>query len=205
MKIAIDGTASSGKTSLGRQLAAHYNCLFIDTGSMYRALALGVDRGLPLDKIEIMLDEAGNIFLNGEEVTAALRSRHIDQLSSEMAMDSKVRQRLVQIQQQLAKDRDVVMEGRDIGTVVLPDAEIKIFLTATPRERAERRAREYGYSDIDAIANEIALRDERDINRLISPLKPAKDAITIITDQKSLQEVALEAIDLIEKKLEHLR
>ncbi len=204
MKIAIDGTASSGKTSLGRQLASRYDCLFIDTGAMYRALALGVDRGLALEEIEITLDEEGKIFLNGEEVTASLRSRHIDQLSSEVAMDSKVRRKLVRMQQQLAKERDVVMEGRDIGTVVLPDAEIKIFLAATPRERAQRRARECGYPDIDGIANEIAVRDARDIGRSISPLKPAKDAITIVTDQKSLKEVAREAIDLIEKRIEHL-
>lgn len=204
MKIAIDGPASSGKTSLGRHLAARYGCLFIDTGAMYRALALGVDRGLALDEIEIMLTEEGEIFLNGEEVTASLRSRRIDQLSSEMAIDPKVRRKLVRIQQQLAKERDVVMEGRDIGTVVLPDAEIKIFLAATPSERAQRRAREHGYPDIDAIANEIAVRDARDIDRSISPLKPAKDAITIVTNKKSLEEVALEAIDLIEKRIEHL-
>ncbi|MCI2426449.1 (d)CMP kinase [Candidatus Acetothermia bacterium] len=205
MKIAIDGPASSGKTSLGRRLAAHYNCLFVDTGAMYRALALGVDRGLALEEIEIILDEEGKIFLNGEEVTALLRNQRIDQLSSEMAMDAKVRRKLVRMQRQLAKEKDVVMEGRDIGTVVLPDAEIKIFLVASPSERAQRRAQERSDSDIDGIANEIALRDARDIGRSISPLKPATDAITIITDKKSLQEVAIEAIDLIEKRIKHLR
>ncbi|MCI2428186.1 (d)CMP kinase, partial [Candidatus Acetothermia bacterium] len=201
MKIAIDGPASSGKTSLGRRLAAHYNCLFVDTGAMYRALALGVDRGLALEEIEIILDEEGKIFLNGEEVTALLRNQRIDQLSSEMAMDAKVRRKLVRMQRQLAKEKDVVMEGRDIGTIVLPDAEIKIFLVASPSERAQRRAQERSDSDIDGIANEIALRDARDIGRSISPLKPATDAITIITDKKSLQEVAIEAIDLIEKRI----
>ncbi|MCI2427575.1 (d)CMP kinase [Candidatus Acetothermia bacterium] len=205
MKIAIDGPASSGKTSLGRRLAAHYNCLFVDTGAMYRALALGVDRGLALEEIEIILDEEGKIFLNGEEVTALLRNQRIDQLSSEMAMDAKVRRKLVRMQRQLAKEKDVVMEGRDIGTVVLPDAEIKIFLVASPSERAQRRAQERSDSDIDGIANEIALRDARDIGRSISPLKPATDAITIITDKKSLQEVAIEAIDLIEKRIKYLR
>ncbi|MCI2425779.1 (d)CMP kinase [Candidatus Acetothermia bacterium] len=205
MKIAIDGPASSGKTSLGRRLAAHYNCLFVDTGAMYRALALGVDRGLALEEIEIILDEEGKIFLNGEEVTALLRNQRIDQLSSEMAMDAKVRRKLVRMQRQLAKEKDVVMEGRDIGTIVLPDAEIKIFLVASPSERAQRRAQERSDSDIDGIANEIALRDARDIGRSISPLKPATDAITIITDKKSLQEVAIEAIDLIEKRIKYLR
>jgi len=201
MQIAIDGPAGSGKTSLGRALARHFGCLFVETGKMYRAVALGFERNLSLDKTEIAMNDEGRFFLNGEDVTELLHTPNLDQRSSQVATRPKVREKLVALQQRIAADRDVVMEGRDIGTVVLPTADAKIFLQASPQERAERRARERTATDLSVTLNSILTRDERDKTRTISPLNPACDAIIIDTDHKSLAEVISEAIDLIKERL----
>lgn len=199
--IAIDGPAASGKTSLAHALARRFECLLVETGKMYRAVALGVERGFTLDQIEITADHNGHTMLNGEDVSSLLQTPALDQASSKIATRPEVRERLVTLQQQIAAQRDVVMEGRDIGTVVLPHATVKLFLEASPQERAARRAGERDGAEFSAILTDIIARDLRDSTRAIAPLNPAIDAIIIDTDQKSLVEVICEAIDLVEVRL----
>jgi cytidylate kinase len=177
MHIAIDGPAASGKTTLGRALARRFGYLFVETGKMYRAVALGLDRGFRLDEIDLTMDPDGRTLLNGEDVS------RLDQASSRVATQPEVRERLVALQRGIAADRDVVMEGRDIGTVVLPNATVKLFLQATPEERARRRTKERHGSETAATLNEIIARDRRDRTRALSPLNPADNAIIIVTDQ----------------------
>jgi len=202
MQIAIDGPAASGKTSLGAALAQQFGYLFAETGKMYRAAALGLERGLKLDEIDISVDGNNHLLLNGEDVTDLLHSPRLDQAASRAAMRPEVRRKLVFLQQQIARGRDIVMEGRDIGTVVLPQAEIKIFLEARPSSRARRRMKQQKELDFRTTLREIVARDERDSTRDIAPLNPARDAIIMNTDQKSLEEVICEAIDLVKEYLE---
>jgi len=202
MKIAIDGPAASGKTSLGRALAEHFGCRFVETGKMYRAVALAVQRGMTLEEIKIDVTPAGRIILNGEDVTELLHTPELDQGSSKIATIPEVRERLVSLQRAIASRSDVVMEGRDIGTVVLPDADVKIFLNASPEVRAQRRAAQRGDPEFERTLREIIRRDERDSTREIAPLNPASDATIINTDQKTLTEVISEAIHLVKERLE---
>jgi cytidylate kinase len=203
MKIAIDGPAASGKTSVGRALARRFACRFVETGNMYRALALGLSRGTPLDAISIDVTEAGRLLLDGVDVTSELHTPDLDRLSSEAAARPDVRSKLVGLQRQMAEDVDIVMEGRDIGTVVLPDADVKLFLRASPETRARRRSSERGDKDPSRTLDELRLRDERDSTRAIAPLNPASDATIIDTDQKTLPEVILAASDLVKEHLKH--
>ena len=168
---------------------------------MYRAVALGLGRGLCLDGIDVTMDPDGRTLLNGEDVSDLLHTPMLDQASSQVATQPEVRERLVALQRDIAAERDVVMEGRDIGTVVLPSAEVKFFLQATPEERARRRTKERHGTEATATLNEIMARDRRDRTRTLSPLNPAEDAIIIATDQKSLLEVISEAVGLIEEQL----
>jgi len=200
-QIAIDGPAASGKTSLGRSLARHFGFLFVETGKMYRAVALGFDRGLSIDEVRVTMNDDGRILLNGEDVSDILHTPQLDQGSSRVATRPEVRELLVRLQQQIAGGCDVVMEGRDIGTIVLPNADVKIFLAASAEERARRRAKERNQSKLDQTLREIVTRDTRDQTRTIAPLKPASDAIIIRTDNKSLAEVISEAIALVEERL----
>jgi cytidylate kinase len=201
VKIAIDGPAGSGKTSVGRALAEQLGCRFVETGKMYRAVALAFRNGLALEKIDLDVTEAGRLTLNGEDVTDSLHTPEIDQASSEVATIPAVRERLVELQRAIARVEDVVMEGRDIGTVVLPDADVKIFLSATAEERAGRRASEQGEIDVEKTLREIVIRDERDSSRPISPLNAASDATIIDTDRKPLVEVISEALHLVKERL----
>lgn len=202
MQIAIDGPAASGKTSLGAALAQQFGYLFAETGKMYRVAALGLGRGLKLDEIDISVDENNHFLLNGEDVTDLLHSPRLDQAASRAAIQPEVRRKLVSLQQQIARGRDIVMEGRDIGTVVLPQAEVKIFLEARASSRARRRMKQRKELDFTTTLREIVTRDERDSTRDIAPLNPARDAIIMNTDQKSLEEVICEATDLVKEYLE---
>lgn len=199
MKIAIDGPAAAGKTTLAKRLAQALGFLFVPTGAMYRAAALAHQRGLPLEKTDITVGENGRIFLNGEDVTDLLSNPELDELSSKLAADVRVRARLVDLQRKIAEGRDVVMEGRDIGTVVLPDAELKIFLWATLEERARRRQREQGGSFAEVL-EAIRRRDERDSTRSCSPLRPAPDAVVVDTTDKTPDEVLNLALELVEER-----
>jgi len=202
VKIAIDGPAASGKTSLGRALAERFGCRFIETGKMYRAVALGLLRGLPLDAVVIDVAEPERFLLNGEDVTDLLHTPALDQASSEVGTRPEVRARLVALQRRIASDVDVVMEGRDIGTVVLPDADVKLFLRASPDVRARRRVDQRACGDLARTLRDLVARDRRDSTRTIAPLNPASDATIIDTDRKTLAEVISEAADLVKERLQ---
>ncbi len=199
MRIAIDGPAAAGKTTLACSLARDLGYLFVPTGAMYRAAALAERRGVPLDSLDLAVREEGTILLGGEDVTSLLASPDLDELSSRVAVDGRVRRRLVEIQRQIAAGGDVVMEGRDIGTVVLPDAELKIYLWATEEERARRRLREQGGTYGEVLAA-IRRRDERDSTRADSPLRAAHDAVVVDTTGKSPQEVLNHVRDLARER-----
>ena len=201
MQIAIDGPVAAGKTSLGRALANHFNCLFVETGKMYRAVALGLSRGQTLEALNITIDHSGIIRLNGEDITDVLYTSTLDEAASQVATQMPVREKLVRLQRKIAASHDVVMEGRDIGTVVLPNADVKIYLNASPEERARRRTKERSITEYSKILDEILRRDERDRNRKLSPLNPACDAIIIDSDQKTLAEVISEAVELVKERL----
>ncbi len=199
MKIAIDGPAAAGKTTLARNLARELGFLFVPTGAMYRAVAWATKHGIDWRKVRIEVRDMGRIFLDGKDITEELSSPEMDKLSSVVAVDSEVRRHLVALQREIARDRDVVMEGRDIGTVVLPDADLKIYLWATPEERARRRLRERG-GDFREILKAIQERDERDSSRADSPLRPAADAVFIDTTNKSPEEVLEIVLRLVEER-----
>lgn len=201
--IAIDGPAGSGKSTVARLLAEKLNLVYLDTGAMYRAIAW---RAL-CEQVDVMdelavanlakstdfqIDPTG-LLINGEYVDETLRMPKISQLASEIAKYPKVREILVSKQQKIALDHSVVMDGRDIGTVVLPDAKVKVFLNASIEERALRRYRELeqrGYScGYEQLREEMRLRDENDQSRSVSPLKKAEDAILIDTTNLSIEEV----------------
>ena len=204
MKIAIDGPAASGKTSLGQALARQFSLRFVETGKMYRAVALGFDRGIKLSDIDIQVTRDERFLLNGQDVTSQLHTSEMDQRASQVATLPDVRERLVELQRKIAAQYDVVMEGRDIGTVVLPDADVKIFLKATAHERASRRIEQRQYGDLDQVARELTVRDKRDSERAVAPLKPAKDATIIETGRKSLEEVISEASNIVRDRLEDI-
>ncbi len=201
MKIAIDGPAAVGKTSVGRALAEELGCRFVETGKMYRAVALAFDRGVCLDAIRIEVTDSERLLLNGEDVTDLLHTPEYDQKSSKVATRPEVRARLVELQREIARQNDVVMEGRDIGTVVLPDADVKLFLRAASGVRAERRMSQRHVDGYRETLQELTRRDDRDESRSVAPLKPARDATIIDTDRKTLIEVISAASNLVRERL----
>jgi CMP/dCMP kinase len=183
--VAIDGPAGAGKSTIARSLARRLGFTYIDTGAMYRAVALWALRaGFDLDdlhRLEQLAREAriefaeDRVLLNGEDITGAIREPEVTQAASKVSIAPGVRRALREEQRRIGSVQSVVMEGRDIGTVVFPDAQVKIYLDADPETRAHRRALETG-ADVDAIAREIAERDERDRGRTEAPLTQAPDA-----------------------------
>jgi len=202
MKVAIDGPAGSGKTSLARALAEHFGWRFVETGKLYRAVALALSRGRTLEEIDLELTRDGRVLVNGEDVSDLLHTPDVDQASSRVAVMPDVRARLLRIQRALAEGESVVMEGRDIGTVVLPDADVKIYLAASAEERARRRAADQASRDVERTRREIEIRDRRDSTRSIAPLSAASDATILDTDRKPLAEVISEAISLVKERLD---
>ncbi|HWI22008.1 MAG TPA: (d)CMP kinase [Baekduia sp.] len=170
MLIAIDGPAGAGKSTVARAVAQRLGFTFLDSGAMYRCVALAGRR--PVEMLDIQFEDGDRVILNGEDVTEAIRTPDIALEASKRATDPEIRVALVNKQRELIAEGDWVAEGRDIGTVVAPDAELKIYLTATPEERARRR---------EIPLNELNERDERDMNREASPLKPAPDAVEVDT------------------------
>jgi cytidylate kinase len=204
LKIALDGPAGSGKSSVSRLVAKRLGYLNVDTGAMYRCVTLraiwdGVDFEDPkaLAKVaascRIELQEDGRVILDGQDVTDEIRKPIIDSRISSIAENEEVRKILVAEQKRIGAQGGVVMEGRDIGTVVLPDAEIKFYLDAAPQERAKRRWKELGKRGVnvslDEVKHEICLRDKKDLERSASPLKLAPDAIYLDTSNHTLNEV----------------
>lgn len=217
-KIAIDGPAGAGKSTIAKQVARRENLIYIDTGAMYRAMSLlMLQNGIPLNDAEKIGQECSQaqidisyengeqaVFLNGEKVDAFLREERVGNAASAVSAVPRVRERLVQLQRELAESADVVMDGRDIGTVVLPDADLKIFLTASSRVRAERRYRELQEKGIEAdlktIQRDIEERDHRDMTRETSPLRQAEDAVAIDSSMMTVDEVIQNILDLIQSR-----
>jgi CMP/dCMP kinase len=201
--IAIDGPAAAGKSTIGRALARALGWRYVDTGAMYRAVALAaLERGVTprdgdvLGSLASLVEVAGDgqtVSLNGRDVTARIRGADVTRLASEVAAVPEVRQALVARQRALASSGGVVMEGRDIGTVVLPEAKLKVWLTASVEERARRRGDDLGLEQDEAARAEveraIAARDEADASREASPLARAGDAVVIDSTDKSVDEV----------------
>ncbi|MEE3468375.1 MAG: (d)CMP kinase [Eubacterium sp.] len=205
--IAIDGPAGAGKSSIAKLVAKEMGIVYVDTGAMYRAMALScLDAGLDLEDeaavsenigrvaIEIRYDNGTQlVILDGKDVSTTIREERVGKGASTIARYAAVRERLVALQRELAAKQDVIMDGRDIGTVVLPNASLKIFLTASSRVRAQRRyleLQEKGETcDLDEIEKDIIARDEQDMNRAVSPLKQADDAILVDTSDMTIEEV----------------
>ena len=189
--VAIDGPAGAGKSTVARALARELEFTYLDTGAMYRAVALtalrrGDDPGAVAEAITIELGDG--VCVDGEDVGDAIRTPEVSEAASRAAADSRVRRALVAEQRRLMSAGDWVAEGRDIGTVVMPGAEVKVFLTADPAERARRRADELGLDAAAVLADQTA-RDERDRTRSDSPLAPAPGAVELDTTGLSLDEV----------------
>ena len=213
--IAIDGPVGAGKSTVAKITAERLNIVYIDTGAMYRAVGLyvvrkGLDTKSPeqvnsvLDeiKLDVKLSNKGQmIFLNGEDVTMLIRTPEISMAASNVSAVPEVRERMVHIQRELAQAKSVIMDGRDIGTVVLPNATTKIFLNASLDVRAERRYKELikkGQNvTFEDVKNDIIKRDTNDMSRATSPLKKADDAIELDTTGKSLDEVVEDVIRLV--------
>jgi len=187
MRIAIDGPAGAGKSTVARAVAAALGFTYLDTGAMYRVVALAGLRGHG-DPVGAKIDLGDGVRLEGEDVTAAIRAPEVSEQASVVAADPAVRRALVVNQQALMSSGDWVAEGRDIGTVVAPDAELKVFLVADPGERARRRAAQMG-ADPAVVEREQAVRDERDAARADSPLRAAPDAVEVDTTGLSIDEV----------------
>lgn len=214
--IAIDGPAGAGKSTVAKQLAKNLGYIYVDTGAMYRAMALyflrkGIDRedsraiGDACEEVTISLeykDGAQQLILNGENVTDLIRNEEVGNMASVTSAYAPVRRKLLELQRNLAQRKDVVMDGRDIGTCVLPDADLKVYLTAGSRVRAMRRYQELQEKKVecslDEIEKDIIERDNRDMNREIAPLKQAGDAVLLDSSAMTLQEVLEEMERLVE-------
>lgn len=219
-KIAIDGPAGAGKSTVAKTIAGTLGWIYVDTGAMYRTVGLAaLRRGIRikeqsgqieamLPEIEIQLRCEGGIqriFLDGEDVSEAIRTPEVSIAASDVSAIPAVRAALLVQQRRIAAQENVVMDGRDIGTVVLPDAEIKLFLTASARARAERRWKELSESGAKAefseVLADIEYRDQQDSERKIAPLKQADDAVLLDTTELTLEQTVAAILSLIREKL----
>ena len=199
MVVAIDGPAGAGKSTVARALADALGFTYLDSGAMYRAVANDViERGGTASERaeELDLELGDRVIANGRDVTDAIRAPEVSEAASKVATNPKVRAALVEKQRALLSRDDWVAEGRDIGTVVAPDAEVKVFLTASPEERARRRAVELG-TDEQTVLRDQALRDAQDRDREHSPLEQAQDAVELDTNGLTVDEVVERIVDLV--------
>ena len=216
--IAIDGPAGAGKSTIAKMVAKDLGFVYVDTGAMYRAMALHmINNGVQTDDaskfsstcqsadITIKYENGEQVvYLNGENVNGKIRTEEVGKMASVSSANGDVRKKLVELQQKLASEIDVVMDGRDIGTVVLPDALLKVYLTASSRVRAERRYKELVAKgtecDIDVIEKDIIDRDYRDMHRENSPLMQAEDAVLVDSSDMTISEVAEKIISLYKER-----
>ena len=215
--VAIDGPAGAGKSTIAKQLAKELGFVYVDTGAMYRAFGYyfltnhisaddeeSISAACPKVDISITYEDGvQNVWLNGENVSGVIRNEEVGNMASATSVYPVVRTKLVELQQQLAKTTDVIMDGRDIGTVVLPNADVKIYMTASSAIRAKRRFDELTAKgvecDLDAIEKDIIERDYRDMNRETSPLKKADDAVELDTSNLDIDGVVNAMKEIIEK------
>lgn len=213
-QIAIDGPAGAGKSTIARQVAKIKNFIYVDTGAMYRAMAyyLFSQKVNPEEEEAVSEECLGAhitieyqngeqvVLLNGRNVNGVLRTEEVGNMASVTSKNKKVRERLTQLQKELAQTNNVVMDGRDIGTCVLPHADVKVYLTASAAVRAKRRYDELAAKgetcDIKKIEEDIVKRDEQDMNREIAPLKQAEDAVLIDSSEMTIEEVVKAILDL---------
>lgn len=219
VNIAIDGPSGAGKSTLARRLAANLGFIYVDTGALYRAIALSMLRRNAdteeqiigsLKELDVTLgyqDGEQHVFANGEDVSGLIRTPEVTMAASKVSAIPEVRKFLFDLQQNLAKTNSVVMDGRDIGTVVLPDADVKIFLTASPEKRAMRRYLEMQEKNIvgqtyEEVLADVIRRDEQDMNREIAPLRQAEDAVLVDTSDLDLEESEQLLLKVCKEKLE---
>lgn len=217
--IAIDGPAGAGKSTIARKVAKELSFIYVDTGAMYRAMAYyllknhvsgenskEIEEKCQDAEISICYENGEQQVLLGEEnVTSYLRTEEVGKMASVSSANGKVREKLLSLQRNLAAQNDVVMDGRDIGTTILPGADVKIYLTASTDTRAQRRYQELtqkGEScDLEEIKRDIIARDERDMNREVSPLKQAEDAVLVDSSHMGIEEVTEEIIRIYKEKV----
>ena len=218
--IAIDGPAGAGKSTIARKVAAELSIIYVDTGAMYRAIGAyairkGVDTKdaesvaalLPEISLELSYSEeqGQRIFLNGEDVSTEIRLPEMGMAASNVSAIPDVRAFLLEQQRIMAKRQSVIMDGRDIGTVVLPDAEVKIFLTASPEERARRRWKEFSEKGLpdtyEEILADVIRRDEQDMNRPIAPLKQADDAVLLDSTELNFAQTVEKVKEIIKERV----
>ena len=216
INIAIDGPSAAGKSTIAKLLAKKLNYSHLDTGAMYRCVGYQANRSnidtndaaalaKMIDGMEIDFDSKGNVYINGEDVSSAIRQNQVSMLASSVSVHPEVRERLVAMQQKIAENKGYIMDGRDIGTVVLPQAELKVFMIASVEARAQRRYQEYISKGIEAdykeIYEDIEKRDYQDIHRSVSPLKKADDALELDTSDMTVEEVE----EAIEKMIDSIK
>lgn len=212
--VAIDGPAGAGKSTIAKLVAKEKGYVYVDTGAMYRGLAIHfLENGIEAEEKEKIAeackdadvtiryeDGQQQVYLNGKNITAKLREEAVGNMASKSSAIPEVRAKLLELQRELARKEDVIMDGRDIGTCVLPDADVKAFLTASVETRAKRRYDELvekGVAcDLEEIARDIAERDERDSTREIAPLKQAEDAVLVDSSHMTIEEVVAAIVKL---------
>ena len=213
--VAVDGPAGSGKSTISKLVAEKYKLTYLDTGAMYRMVAFySLEKGVDLDspsEVELMLEnikidiEGDKFILNGIDVSQEIRTPRVTSVVSKTASIKAVREKLVELQREIGNGKRVILDGRDIGTVVFPDAHLKVFLVASPEERAKRRLKEYEEkgieSDYESVLGSIKERDHIDSTREESPLKKADDAIEVDTSFLSIEEVSNKISALIRERI----
>ena len=220
ISIAIDGPSGAGKSTLAKDIAAHLNYLYVDTGAIYRTIGYyalsnqieptdeaAVTAVLPQVDIKMSYGEDGlqHMYLNGEDVTTQIRLPDVSRYASDVSAHPPVRTFLLEMQRQLARENSVIMDGRDIGTVVLPDADVKIFLTATPEARALRRWRELEQrgtpQPYETVLADIQSRDYNDTHRSVAPLRQAEDAVLLDTTEMNFTQSREALLRIIQEKV----